>query len=110
MVAITDPAGTPPASGSTAAGQLTRTVASAVVSERGVLYVIAALNTASDGGAPFRATCFASFVKYSVSGAALSRQWPCKLPQSQVPSSPQTVVSCPGGRRTSAHKKHSTSC
>ena len=47
---VTDPAGTPPLSGSTAAGQVTRIFASEVVSVGGVMYVIFALKTAFAGG------------------------------------------------------------
>ena len=64
---MTDPAGTPPLSGSGAAGQVTRIFASEVVCVGGAMYVIFALKTAFAGALVIG---FPSFVKYIVSGAA----------------------------------------
>ena len=108
---MTDPAGAP-LSGSIAAGQVTRILASEVVCVGGVIYVIFALKTASAGtlfGWVTVPVGFASFVKYIVSGVATFRQWPFKLDQSQGSfgsgGSGQAFEACPGGSRTSARRK-----
>src|SRR5262252_7897081 len=101
-----------PLSGSIAAGQVTRILASEVVCVGGVIYVILALKTASAGTLSGWVTVpvgFASFVKYIVSGVATFRQWPFKLDQSQGSfgsgGSGQAFEACPEGSRTSARRK-----
>src|SRR5437867_10221783 len=94
----TFPFGTPPAKGSTCAGQLTVISASDVVSVGGCRYVTMALNTAVAGALVWLVepgTKVPSFTKYSTSGVCACAQWPRKL---------NCFDCCPGGSRRAALK------